>query len=52
MKDDLNIIHYNIKNNNGLYPTFKHSNGKRVFDDAIFKENAIRPEVKMIEIKF
>ncbi|TVZ57037.1 glutamate synthase domain-containing protein 2 [Lutibacter sp. Hel_I_33_5] len=27
-------------------------NGKRIFDDEIFKENAIRPEVKMIEIKF
>ncbi|QOD62226.1 FMN-binding glutamate synthase family protein [Polaribacter haliotis] len=26
--------------------------GKRVFDDKIFKKNAIRPEVKMIEIKF
>ncbi|QNM84198.1 FMN-binding glutamate synthase family protein [Polaribacter pectinis] len=26
--------------------------GKRVFDDEIFKQNAIRPEVKMIEIKF
>ena len=27
-------------------------NGKRIFDDKIFTENAIRPEVKMIEIKF
>lgn len=27
-------------------------NGKRVFDDETFKKNAIRPEVKMIEIKF
>ncbi len=26
--------------------------GKRVFDDDVFRENAIRPEVKMIEIKF
>lgn len=26
--------------------------GKRVFDDETFKKNAIRPEVKMIEIKF
>ena len=29
----------------------KSVNGKRVFDAAIFKENAIRSEVKMIEIK-
>ncbi len=27
-------------------------NGKRIFDIEIFKKNAIRPEVKMIEIKF
>ncbi|QTD38568.1 FMN-binding glutamate synthase family protein [Polaribacter batillariae] len=26
--------------------------GKRIFDDNTFKKNAIRPEVKMIEIKF
>ncbi|MCL4160818.1 UNVERIFIED_CONTAM: hypothetical protein GTU68_052592 [Idotea baltica] len=29
-----------------------NENGKRVFDDETFKKNAIRPEVKMIEIKF
>lgn len=27
-------------------------NGKRVFDDQVFRENALRPKVKMIEIKF
>lgn len=27
-------------------------NGKRVFNDQVFKENALRPKVKMIEIKF
>ena len=36
----------------GYFGAGKSVNGKRVFDDAIFKENAIRPEVKMIEIKF
>ncbi|MGY0407315.1 MAG: glutamate synthase-related protein, partial [Polaribacter sp.] len=28
------------------------ANGKRIFDEATFKENATRPAVKMIEIKF
>ncbi|SDR74573.1 Glutamate synthase domain-containing protein 2 [Polaribacter sp. KT25b] len=37
----------------GYFGAGKHDiNGKRIFDDAIFKANAIRPEVKMIEIKF
>ena len=36
----------------GYFGAGKSVNGKRVFDDVIFKENAIRPEVKMIEIKF
>jgi glutamate synthase domain-containing protein 2 len=36
----------------GYFGAGKSVDGKRVFDDAIFKENAIRPEVKMIEIKF
>ncbi len=36
----------------GYFGAGKSVNGKRVFDDEIFKENAIRPEVKMIEIKF
>lgn len=36
----------------GYFGAGKSENGKRVFDDTIFKENAIRPEVKMIEIKF
>ena len=36
----------------GYFGAGKSVNGKRVFDDGIFKENAIRPEVKMIEIKF
>lgn len=36
----------------GYFGAGKSVNGKRVFDDAIFRENAIRPEVKMIEIKF
>lgn len=36
----------------GYFGAGKHDiNGKRFFDDEIFKENAIRPEVKMIEIK-
>ncbi|MBE7660816.1 FMN-binding glutamate synthase family protein [Tenacibaculum finnmarkense] len=36
----------------GYFGAGKSVNGKRVFDADIFKENAIRPEVKMIEIKF
>ncbi len=36
----------------GYFGAGKSVNGKRVFDAEIFKENAIRPEVKMIEIKF
>ncbi len=36
----------------GYFGAGKIVDGKRVFDDAIFKENAVRPEVKMIEIKF
>ncbi|OSY87959.1 glutamate synthase [Tenacibaculum holothuriorum] len=36
----------------GYFGAGKTVNGKRVFDDEIFKANAIRPEVKMIEIKF
>ncbi len=36
----------------GYFGAGKSINGKRVFDDEIFKKNAIRPEVKMIEIKF
>ncbi|CAM1353103.1 FMN-binding glutamate synthase family protein [Tenacibaculum insulae] len=36
----------------GYFGAGKNVNGKRVFDADIFKENAIRPEVKMIEIKF
>ena len=36
----------------GYFGAGKSINGKRVFDAEIFKENAIRPEVKMIEIKF
>ncbi|WP_439128493.1 FMN-binding glutamate synthase family protein [Polaribacter sp.] len=28
------------------------ANGKRIFDDEAFQQNATRPEVKMIEIKF
>ena len=36
----------------GYFGAGKTVDGKRVFDDAIFKENATRPEVKMIEIKF
>ncbi|WP_298881631.1 FMN-binding glutamate synthase family protein [uncultured Polaribacter sp.] len=35
----------------GYFGAGKSIKGKRVFDDEIFKENAIRPEVKMIEIK-
>jgi glutamate synthase domain-containing protein 2 len=36
----------------GYFGAGKSINGKRVFDDEIFKQNANRPEVKMIEIKF
>lgn len=36
----------------GYFGAGKSINGKRVFDDEIFKKNAVRPEVKMIEIKF
>ena len=36
----------------GYFGAGKSVDGKRVFDDEIFKQNAIRPEVKMIEIKF
>ena len=36
----------------GYFGAGKSVNGKRVFDDDIFKDNAVRPEVKMIEIKF
>ena len=36
----------------GYFGAGKSENGKRIFDATIFKENAIRPEVKMIEIKF
>ena len=37
----------------GYFGAGKHDiNGKRFFDDEIFRNNAIRPEVKMIEIKF
>ena len=36
----------------GYFGAGKSVNGKRVFDDEVFKENATRPEVKMIEIKF
>ncbi len=35
----------------GYFGAGKTIDGKRHFDDDIFKENAIRPEVKMIEIK-
>ncbi len=35
----------------GYFGAGKTIDNKRHFDDAIFKENAIRPEVKMIEIK-
>lgn len=36
----------------GYFGAGKSVDGRRVFDEAVFKENAIRPEVKMIEIKF
>ncbi len=35
----------------GYFGAGKTIDGKRHFDDDVFKENAIRPEVKMIEIK-
>ncbi len=35
----------------GYFGAGKTIDGKRYFDDEVFKENAIRPEVKMIEIK-
>jgi len=35
----------------GYFGAGKTVNGKRYFDDDIFKENAVRPQVKMIEIK-
>lgn len=35
----------------GYFGAGKTVEGKRYFDDEIFKENAVRPEVKMIEIK-
>ena len=35
----------------GYFGAGKSVNGKRVFDDEIFKQNATKPEVKMIEIK-
>lgn len=35
----------------GYFGAGKTVNGKRHFDDEIFKQNAILPEVKMIEIK-
>ncbi|APZ44986.1 FMN-binding glutamate synthase family protein [Polaribacter reichenbachii] len=36
----------------GYFGAGKSVDSKRVFDAEIFKKNAIRPEVKMIEIKF
>ncbi|WP_299109412.1 FMN-binding glutamate synthase family protein [uncultured Tenacibaculum sp.] len=36
----------------GYFGAGRTDNGKRVFDDEIFRKNAVRPEVKMIEIKF
>ncbi|CAM1361224.1 Glutamate synthase domain-containing protein 2 [Tenacibaculum sediminilitoris] len=36
----------------GYFGAGKSVDGKRVFDAEIFKKNAVRPEVKMIEIKF
>ncbi|CAM1364161.1 Glutamate synthase [Tenacibaculum litopenaei] len=36
----------------GYFGAGKTVEGKRVFDREIFQENALRPEVKMIEIKF
>lgn len=35
----------------GYFGAGKTVNGKRVFDQEVFKKNASRPEVKMIEIK-
>ncbi|WP_299135747.1 FMN-binding glutamate synthase family protein [uncultured Tenacibaculum sp.] len=36
----------------GYFGAGKTVKGKRVFDEEIFRKNAVRPEVKMIEIKF
>lgn len=36
----------------GYFGAGKTVDGKRVFDDKIFKKNALKPQVKMIEIKF
>ena len=36
----------------GYFGAGKTVDGKRVFDAEVFKKNAVRPEVKMIEIKF
>lgn len=36
----------------GYFGAGKSVDGKRVFDDEVFRVNAFRPEVKMIEIKF
>ena len=36
----------------GYFGAGKTEGGIRVFDEEIFKNNAVRPEVKMIEIKF
>ena len=35
----------------GYFGAGKTIDGKRYFDEEVFKENAVRPEVKMIEIK-
>ncbi|MGG6231964.1 FMN-binding glutamate synthase family protein [Tenacibaculum sp. SDUM215027] len=35
----------------GYFGAGKSVNGKRVFDAEVFKNNAVRPEVKMVEIK-
>ena len=35
----------------GYFGAGKTVDGKRYFDEEVFKENAVRPEVKMIEIK-
>ncbi len=36
----------------GYFGAGKTVNGRRMFDEEIFQANAVRPEVKMIEIKF
>ncbi len=36
----------------GYFGAGETKNGSRVFNEEIFRKNAIRPEVKMIEIKF